>query len=357
MAIQDLTTAFKRGAGRFLAEYRGARVLQSCSNFRRIQATSIEIENVYYFTSERGLFRLEPDGLYQILEQPLYGIAIGGEWVFLTLFCHDYSIVVRGNRRALEESGRGFEFKEIYRLQTLSTNERIHGVFFGSGAVWVANTGRNTLLKIDPEGGCVTAELAVFLDRFDRPVLYNNNHLNSVSEYSGVVLFVAYRAGDCSLIGVTDGVSVTGYCYPRVGVHDIYLNTEGLVFCDTFGANTLTEGGAMITNAGVFDAAFFSRPPGCIVRGVTGSADELLIGHSHKGTRASRFEGLGAILHAKNGKVVGQMTTPCAQIYQIISADGSLMGPTRSNIEIQTVKELMTGCFGDPVYQAKVATL
>lgn len=87
----------------------------------------------------------------------------------------------------------------------MSTNERIHQLYLGDKALWVANTGRNTLIKIDPETCHTIAELPVIVDQFGRGVLYDNNHINSVSEYGGTVLFAAYRAGDGrSMIGVYD---------------------------------------------------------------------------------------------------------------------------------------------------------
>lgn len=248
--------------GRVRAELATARALRSRSTCTRIQDVPVPLSGAYYFTSEKGVFRLVSTGIYQVLDVACYGIAIGGPWVFLALYSHDYAIVVRGDRRALYERGRDFGFQEIYRLQTRSSNERIHGLYLGDEALWVANTGRNTLLKVDPDGARVVAEIPVILDAFGRPVLHNNNHINSVSEYDGTVLFAAYRAGVQSMIGVYDGATVTGYGYPCVGVHDIFLTEGGFVLCDTFGANTEEAGGVLVTEKGPFDPQFFARQLG-----------------------------------------------------------------------------------------------
>ena len=355
LAHHDIALAFRRGVGRLRAEYRTARITRARSKIKKVQDIAANLEKAYYFTSEKGVFRLDRTGVHQVLDLAAYGIAIHGEWIFLAVYSYDYSIVVRGDRRALSESGRSFDFREIYRLQTLSTNERIHGMFCGSDALWVANTGRNTLLKVDPRKAEVVAEIPVIVDRFGRSVLFDNNHINSVSEYDGVVLFAAYRAGHRSMIGVYDGTSVTGFGYPRAGVHDIFLWNGGFLLCDTFGENTEVAGGALITQDGVFDSEFFSKPPGCIVRGLAGTVDELLIGHSHKGVRSKRFNGHGAILVARNGRVEERLGIHPAQVYQIITEDGAFAMPSPRNVDASSVKRMLMKALGEPIYCAEVS--
>lgn len=350
--IGDIARATRRGLAHVRAELAAARALRSRSTRTRVQDVPVPLSRAYYFTSEKGVFRLESSGIYRVLDVACYGIAIGGPWVFLALYSHDTAIMVRGDRRALHEPGRDFAFREIYRLRTLSSNERIHGLYLGDEALWVANTGRNTLLQIDPEAAEVVAEIPVIRDRFDRPVLFNNNHINSVSEYDGTVLFAAYRAGAQSMIGVYDGATVTGFGYPCEGVHDIFLTEGGFVLCDTFGANTDEAGGMPVTEEGPLDPRFFARPPGCIVRGVAGSPDELLIGHSHKGERAQRFEGRGAILIARDGRVVGRIDVRPAQVYQIITEDGDFTVPRPRKVEADALRRMFRDALGPPIYEA-----
>ena len=279
---------------------------------------------------------------------------IGATKLFGLRIPHLGGVVVRGDRRALFESGRSFSFKVIYRLRTASSNERIHGLYWGDKALWVANTARNTLLKIDPDEARVTDEVAVILDRFDRPVLYNNNHINSVSEYGGIVMFVAYRAGEQSMIGVYDGASVTGYGYPRAGVHDIFLTETGFMLCDTFGENQQESGGALITEQGPFDPSYFKQPPGFIVRGMAGTPDEFLIGHSHKGERSKRFDGHGAILVARDGKVVDRFDVQPAQVYQIITGGGECITPRPATVDAAQLHQILRAALGEPIYEAEM---
>lgn len=353
--IRALAHSVRRGVGRACAEFSTERIFQARSDLNRVQDSSVSLRGAYYFTSEKGVFRIDITGIYRVLDVACYGIAMGGPWVFLALYCFDYAIVVRGDRWALREPGRRFRFTEIYRLKTLSSNERIHSIFLGDEALWVANTGRNTLLKVDPEEARVIAEIPIILDRFGRPVLYNNNHINSVSEYGGVVVFVAYRAGTQSMIGVLDGTRVTGYGYPRVGVHDIFLTDGGFLICDTFGAGTEAAGGVPVTEKGPMDPEFFSRPPGCIVRGIAGTGEETLIGHSHKGERALRFSGNGAILVAQNGQVVNRIDVPPAQIYQIITEEGEFVARPSAAVDAAKIRSTFQQAFGEPICEATIA--
>ena len=353
--IADIARACRGGLSHMRAELKMSQLLRACSTFARVQDVEIPLSHAYYFTSEKGLFRLDRTGVYQILDIACYGIAIGGPWVFLSLQSHHRAMVVRGNRDALLGKNRDFAFREIYRSHITSSNNRIHGIYLGDRALWVANTGRNTLLEINPDTARVVNEIPIIQDRFDHPIVHNNNHINSVSEYGGIVLFVAYRAGTQSMIGIYDGATVTGYSYPRTGVHDIFLTETGFILCDTFGENTEQSGGVPITELGAYDPDFFAHPPGFIVRGLAGSSDELLIGHSHKGERSKRFEGHGAILVARGGKVIDRIDVRPAQVYQIISETGEFMSPLPASFEVNELHRVVQAALGEPICKANIS--
>ena len=335
------------------------------------------VAGTYYFTSEKGLYRIDPDGIWKVLDVPCYGIALRDHWVFLSVkwpHLRGRSSVIRGERRSLAEPGRSLAFRELYHITTSSSNDRIHGIFLGETGLWVANTGRNTLLRIDPETGQVSAEIPPILDKFGWPVLFDQNHINSVAEYNGTVLFVAYRIGRQSMIGVYDGSRVTGYGYPNVGAHDIFLRADDFLLCDTFGPGLSTHdgrsvrdgigldpapdtGGFLITRNGAFDPDYFERSPGFVLRGLAGSYDELLIGHSHKGPRRKRYKGHGAILVSRHGKVVDKIDVEPSQIYQIITEAGDFVSPAPTSIESSDLHSRFADAFGEPIYQAEVAPL
>lgn len=344
---------YVQAATAFRTQLRAARRASGRAKIEKVADVTAKLRRVYFYTSEKGVYRIDSSGVYRILEIPCYGIAINGDWVYLALFDGGYSTVVRCDRKTLTESDARPDFREIYRIPARSSNERIHQIYLGDEALWVTNTGRNTVLEIDPNDCVVQAEIPLILDRFDHPVMFDTNHINSVFRHDGVMLFTAYRAGDQSMIGIYDGESVTGYGYRNVGIHDIFLTEDGLYFCDTFGTGDPDTGGAVITPDGPLDPAFFQQPPGYIVRGLAGTQDEFLVGHSFKGTRAKRFDGRGAILVCRNKTIQGKIDVPTAQVYQIITSDGDFLMPRPAKLDLEKLHDELARTLGEPIYHAK----
>jgi hypothetical protein len=343
------------GASRFLKQWRYDRLLVDGSADRVCSREHPGLEHGYFFTSERGIYRIDQRGVRHVFKVPTYGIAFSHDTVFLTCQVDDTSFIGTGRREDLAKASGRFGIELLVRQNILASNERFHGICAGDTAVWAANTQRNTLLRIDPVRLEVVAEIPVFLDRFDRPILYDVNHVNGVSEYHGTVLFTAYRAGGQSMIGMYDGNRITGFGYGNVGVHDIYFTDDDLWLGDTFGNNTEGTGGAVVTKNGILDRAYFEQPPGVIVRGIAGTKEELLIGHSHKGERRTRFSGHGAILIARNGKVAKRIEVEPAQVYQIIREDGRVVSPPPARLTADDIRRRLEGVFGSPLYEAGVS--
>jgi len=344
----------------FLSEVRHPALADVRSICRRVGSVRVELRGEYYFTSEKGLFRIDQTGVFQVMTQPCYGVAFKDDWIFLSVYqggARPYTAVVRGRRDALGQAEAEFSFQEVYRASAPSSNTRIHGIFAGDEALWAANTGRNTLLRFDFGSTELTAEIPLVDDPFGLPVLTDQNHLNGVSEYDGVVLFTAYRAGRQSMVGVFDGTRIVGYGYPNAGIHDIYLTEDDLFLCDTFGANPISAGGALFTSASGYDGQAFDRPPGFVVRGLAGGYDEMLIGHSHKGPRRKRFKGSGAILISRQGAVQDVIPVEPSQIYQIIAESGAFVSPRPVELNARRACAILERTFGPPIYEAKAHPL
>lgn len=358
--IQSIRSSLKQGLRQIRSEIRPALTRTFRSKWKPEKGPNWDLRRGYYITSEKGVFRLDRSGFHRIHKIPTYGMALFGDWVFFSFiarFDGDHSLVVRGDREALTESGRKFHFQEVYRIRCQTTHERIHQVSRGTDCIWVANTGRNTLLRIDPESCAVLSEIPLFTDRFGHRVLHDQNHVNSVAQYGDNVLFTAYRAGERSLIGVMDDTSIIGYAYPHVGIHDICLGDGNFLFCDTFGKPGSETGGVPVTRDGPLDPDFFAKPPGYVVRGVAGCEDEMLIGHSHKGTRAKRFKGHGSLLLVRKGKVAAVSAVKPAQVYQIITENGDFLERPQKPVKPEDLHSMLTHVLGDPVYHARVAPL
>lgn len=318
---------------------------------------SLDLEQKYFVTTDKGLYRAEKDGLYKLLDVPTYGIAADDRYLYLAFFTVTHSTLVRGDLAPFLSGQGDPRFKTIYQMSVRNSNERMHAAWLGERYLWCANTGRNSLLRIDRHNLAQQVEFPLFTDRFGYPLLHDVNHINGISEYGGAVLFSAYRAGQQAMIGVFDGITVTGYGYPNVGIHDIYMAGSDFVFCDTFGPGEAPGGGAVMTAEGALDEAYFSRGDGYVVRGLAGSRDELLIGHSHKGDRRKRFAGNGGLLLAREGRVVAEQPLDAAQVYQIMTCEGEFLQPRPAHATIESIKQGLAARLGAPIFESDVTPI
>lgn len=307
-----------------------------------------------YLTTDCGLFRLCQGRFQRLTLIGGYGFALSGEHAFLSLNFYGRSSLVSLELEELQKPRQKVYAMEHWGVPITDNAERFHQVTSRrDGPIWVANTSRNTLLRIDPHNHDRISEYSIFHDQFGVPILYDHNHINSVVQYEDVILFSAYRAGENSLICVINGDRIKGYAYPRKGVHDIYLTSTGFLLCDTFGENQPGRGGAPYTENGIIDPKFFGREPGYVVRGAVGLGEDWLIGYSHKGERKKRYEGNGGVIVISRGKVQETWTLPAAQIYQIVREDKEFIDPVQE-CSVEQVCSLFEEVLGPPVYEGQI---
>ena len=350
--LDAMKPALREAGKAFLDELALQRALHQRGICRLEAPAATEIDGRYLVTSELGIYRLDKDGIAKVFDLPTFGIAAWRDYLYLGIQQGAYTSVLRVSRKALGKPGARLECKLVYRLRVGRTNERIHQLCASDDFVWVANTGRNTLLRIDPNADDAIEEYTVFLDRFGAPIHSDVNHINSVHSHGNCLLFVAYKIGKQSMIGILHDGQIEGYAYPRKGVHDIYLTREGFMFSDTFGENTDEKGGVPVTEKGPMDPERFAKPPGYIVRGIAGQGSEMIIGHSHKGKRAKRFEGRGALLIYRDRSFVTELTMPCSQVYQIMREDGKTLDGPDAVLDVEQVRRRISGSLGEVIYRA-----
>jgi hypothetical protein len=322
------------------------------------QRIDAPVASRYLITSERGVHLLAGDELARVAELPSFGIAIAGDDVYLADSTSSQTGVLRTSLATLLDEAADLATERLFSQRILTSNERIHQICLAGDALWVANTARNTLLRLDRRSGAVGAEIAPFLDRFGDPVLHDQNHLNSVCACGDALLFVAYRAGPRSLIGLVADGQVVGFGFPHVGVHDIHIAGGDVIFSDTFGAGEDADaGGAPFVNGKPLDPGFFAAPPGCVVRGVAGGGGQLVIGHSHKGIRQKRFEGRAGLLVAEGGRIVARSELPFSQFYDVVQLSGRKFDEPPAVQGFAEIRSLLAGVLGPPVYEGEARTL
>lgn len=257
-----------------------------------------------------------------------YGIAIDGPHIYVVdESANSLSRVISLPLDALL-AGRCFlptaawRRPSIYEQPYRSTNGRIHQVTAADGRLLISASERNAIVSVDLHSG-ETSAIHPFRDQFGTPIRnFDQNHINSAIAVGSDIFFVAYNAGQSSLIGMIRDGRLHGWKVAPRGYHDIYPTDTGFVTCDTFGN---AEMGRVLTEQGPFLADYIASKS-IAPRGIARTGDEWLIGHSHKGARAKRFKGKGAlIIKPASGEPV-YSELPCSQVYQIIRTDGQLLG-------------------------------
>jgi hypothetical protein len=307
----------------------------------------------YYISTNDALYCLKNGLGQQVSAQGGYGIAIDGDQIIRSVDVKNASRIVslsthdRMNLDHVEEV--------IYEMPFRSSNGRIHQLSCDrEGHFYAALAERNSILRFNKsENGWKFKEFTPFSDRFGAPILFDHNHINSVLPHDDFLLFVAYKAGPGSMIGVIRDDRVLGFRYPNQGMHDIFITKTGFLCFDTFGDGD-DPGGRPITENGPISSAVFEQPPGYILRGAAQFGCEIVYGHSHKGERSKRFCGNGGILHFRHG-CFSYYPVPSAQVYQIVRSDGVFFDHSGRGFDV--VISQLTRVFGQPVYSGVVSVL
>ncbi len=278
----------------------------------------------YLVSGDRGVHAIVGGRFLRLTEVRTFGIAVRDGILWCAVSGDRHSSICRAAMPPRMEPGNALHFEEIHRART-SKNGRYHQIGFMDGRLAVAATENNAILFLDPMSGETLSECLPFRDRFGTPVGGDHNHINSVSQCGECLLFCAYKAGDRALLCVLHGDKLKAYPIANRGAHDVYLEGKNIWHSDTFGRPADKGGngcGYPMKNNRPVDEAFFSAPPGKVMRGIAGTGAELLVGHSHKGTRAKRYDGNGSIIRLEGEKFAAETAVPFSQVYDILRFDG-----------------------------------
>jgi hypothetical protein len=321
---------------------------------RRVDLPAIDaVMGQYLVTSERGLFAIHGGRMFQLFAGDTFGLAVRGDDIFVASSTNLGSRVVRTTLEGGLVEGTSVLCEEIYAVKA-SKHSRIHQLGMVGDVLAVCQTSTNSIVLLDPSTGAVRREIHPMVDAVGTPVTVDHNHLNSVSQCGQVILFCLYRAGSGSMLGVLHGDRVKGYAVRNVGAHDVHVAGRTIYYSDTFG-ETYTrpgvENGFLMIDDRRFDEAFFGGARGYAIRGFAQAGDELLIGHSHKGPRRTRFKGRGGLLRCVRGAVVEDIALPCSQVYDVVQLSGRHFDVPPAVTTWDDVTALFESVFGKPIYE------
>lgn len=357
LAFKDtsIVQVLKQVSSDWISEFRLARGCRGRVTRKVDMELPSSIREEYFVTSNDGLYWLRPGRLTKIFDAWTMGIGLAGDDIYLACAAKHRSMILRGSCTKKDGGWRVESANPLYDVPTSSSNQRIHQVHVDRDRLVVANTARNTVMLLDRHTGALLQEVAPFRDVFGKPILYDQNHINSVSAHGDTLLFVAYRGGDNALIGAMNAERLHLYKYENPGVHDILVDANRVIFSDTFGPNKEGQGGWPVVNGEVLDPDYFQKPPGYIVRGIASRNGEMLMGHSHKGERKVRFEGRGSLLVAREGRVVECVEMPFSQIYDIMHVSGEKFDGFAGGLSFDEVCERLRTYVGPPLREEQLA--
>jgi hypothetical protein len=306
--LRGIAAALERGARATVREWR-FHALQRGQR-HAAQAIDLPIRGRYILSSERGIYHLSTNAIRLLTPIPAFGIAREGEDIYLATWHEKDSVVLKGSWPALV-AGADSGWHELHRVKTLDDAGRIHQIGLCGDALWLANTARNMLTKIDRRTGAWRANIAPFRCEYGHPILVDHNHVNSVFAQPLYLLFAAFRLNRRSAFGLVGDGKVALFPYRNLGVHDCIIAGEDFYFSDSVRMWEGRKGGAASLNGEFIDASRFDADPAHFVRGIAGEGSEILIG------------GQGAIILAEGGRVTHRSAAPAAQIYDILREDGS----------------------------------
>lgn len=309
-------------------------------------------------TSNSGLYLLERDAWHCLLPVICFGVARHEDMLYIGASAGLHSFVLSAEIVGKDTIDGLRDVKVLARYETRYHNERIHQVAYDprAGLIHCANCRRNSLLAVDAGGRGIVDEKFLFVDPSGSPFFTDQNHVNAVTVNGDALLFAVRFAGSGGGLGFVADDTIRVYQYGAVGVHDVVIHDDGIMFTDSFRENSVLADGA-----GKAGAEQAPNPSGAIrfrgeeylsqaidagsrrlvLRGLAMRGGMLAVGFSAWARREERMTvaGGGVILF-RDGKLVGLVDGPFGQVFDILPVNGArtdAAGPARSFEELDAM--------------------
>jgi hypothetical protein len=308
-------------------------------------------------TSNAGLYVLERDAWHCLLPVICFGVARHEDTLFLGASAGLHSFVLSARIVGEASSIEALRDVEILaRWETRYHNERIHQIAYDprTKLVHCANSRRNSLLAVARDGRGIVDEKFLFVDPGGSPFFTDQNHVNAVTVNGDALLFAARYAGSGGGLGFVANGTIRVYRYPAVGVHDVVIHDDGIMFTDSFRDDTVLAAGAG-AGAKTANASGAVRFRGeeyltqgidtgsrrLVLRGLAMRGDALAVGFSAWARREERMAMAGGgLIVFRGGKPAGIIDGPFGQVFDVLPIDGArtdTAGPVRSAPELDAM--------------------
>ncbi|NQV85982.1 MAG: hypothetical protein HQ492_02785 [Woeseiaceae bacterium] len=349
-AFSSFGTSVLIGAQVTLNEWRWQRLLAATARPQAVSQHNFPVVGRYLISTDNGLYRVTADAVERLCDIPAFGLALAKDRIYLATWHGDWSIVLSGDRDAVL-SGGDCDWRELYRVKVMNDAGRIHQIGVLDDALWLCNTALNTYTKIDRNSGAWMANIGPFKCAFGHPILVDHNHVNGVLPQPNYLIFTAFKINRESVFGIAGRGLVRLFSYPNMGAHDCVMAGEDFYFSDSYRFWDEAEGGIVVKNGVAIDKPYFDRNKAFFVRGIAGHGNEILIGNSCIGDRRERFKGRGELILVEEEMVTHSISTPCAQIYDILREDGAHFDRPPSAMDFDAASDILEKSLGQCVQE------
>jgi hypothetical protein len=302
-------------------------------------------------TSNSGLYLLERDAWHCLLPVICFGVARHEDMLYVGASAGLHSFVLSAEIVGKESIDGLRNVKVLARYETRYHNERIHQIAYDprTNLIHCANCRRNSLLAVDAGGRGVVDEKFLFVDPSGSPFFTDQNHVNAVTVNGDALLFATRYAGSGGGVGFVANDTIRVYQYPAVGVHDVVIHDDAIMFTDSFRENSVladrvekdgaepssNPSGAIRFRGGEYlTHAVDTGSRRLVLRGLAMRGGSLTVGFSAWARREERMTvaGGGVILF-RDGKFVGLVDGPFGQVFDVLPANGArtdVAGPART---------------------------
>lgn len=281
--------------------------------------TSFFTNNKYYISTERGIFYKTKKSLIKIVNIPCYGLAINDNNLYFSSSDYIYTYIYKFSLIQNKIT------KLIFKKKIKDHGNRIHELFISNESLYFAATYDDTIGVINLNN----IENIKFIKPRDKNI--NFSHLNSLFVFDKYIFFTAARCLLNGRIGSVLGFLNNGKFkfkkFYNFGIHNILFDGKKIIFNDTFGGDNLPS--TFINDKILYSFEklpkynFSIKPINFAIRGISIRGSEVLLGSSNKGSRFTRFNKSGYLIHIIDNQVQNVFKTPFSQIYDIILSDGS----------------------------------
>ncbi len=299
-------------------------------------------------TSNSGLYLLDRAGWHCLLPVICFGIARHGSTLFIGASAGLHSFLLSAEIVGDESVDELRNVRILARYETRYHNERIHQIAYDPrvNLIHCANCRRNSIISVDLDGRGIVDEKFLFVDPSGSPYFTDQNHVNSVTVNGETLLFAVRYAGGGGGVGFVANHVVHVYHYPAVGVHDVLIHQDGIMFSDSFRDGSAADdpnvsGAIRFKGEEYLTHPIKTGPRKLVLRGLAMQGNALAAGFSAFARREERFSRAGGgIIGFRDGKPIGLVDGPFGQVFDVLPVNGARTdapGPERSVSELDAM--------------------